>query len=151
MKEITGNLWDYYGKRGATICLTVNGTIKANGEAVMGRGCALEAVQRLRGKSTGVPRYEIAKVWGQRLKDYGLKLMYLCEFDLYMFPVKYNWWERASLELIKKSAQDLATFADVTAGQIILPRPGCGNGRLTWADVKPVIEFLPGNVLVISR
>jgi hypothetical protein len=43
MKEITGELWDYYKKPNYNICLTVNGTIKANGEAVMGRGCALEA------------------------------------------------------------------------------------------------------------
>lgn len=33
----------------------------------------------------------------------------------------------------------------------VLPRPGCGNGRLTWEQVKPVIKFLPDNVWVISR
>jgi hypothetical protein len=141
MKEIRGELWDYYGKPDTKICLTVNGTIKANGCAVMGRGCALEATQRFP---------NIAKVWGQRLKDYRLEFMYLHEFDLFMFPVKYNWWEQASLELIAKSAKALCSPARFEA-QIILPRPGCGNGRLTWAEVKPVIEFLPDNVLVLSR
>ena len=142
MREITGELWDYYKTEGNTICLTVNGTIKANGEAVMGRGCALEAKRHC-------PK--IAAVWGKRLKDYGLKLMWLHEFDLFMFPVKYNWWEQADLELIGRSAADLARAAECEAGNIILPRPGCGNGRLTWDVVKPVLVDLPDNVWVISR
>jgi len=142
MIEIQGELWDFYKKNGATICLTVNGTIKANGSAVMGRGCALEALKKFP---------EIAGVWGKRLKNYGLKLMYLHEFDLFMFPVKYNWWEPADLKLIEESAIALARAAEYE-DTIILPRPGCGNGRLTWEQVKPVISsILPNNVKVISR
>jgi len=42
MREVTGNLWTY---RPAGIrVITTNGTIKASGEAVMGKGCAREAV-----------------------------------------------------------------------------------------------------------
>jgi len=42
MKEVIGNIWNYYNK-GNWIVITTNGTIKKNGEAVMGRGVALEA------------------------------------------------------------------------------------------------------------
>ncbi len=37
MQETTGNLFDQCA---AAICITTNGFVKANGEAVMGRGCA---------------------------------------------------------------------------------------------------------------
>lgn len=141
MKEVKGELWNYYKKDGYRICLTVNGTLKKNGEAVLGRGCALEAKQRLPG---------IAQVWGTRLKDYGLKFMYLHEFDLFMFPVKYNWWEQASLSLIAESIVSLEQTSQ-TEEKIVLPRPGCGNGRLQWEDVRPLLLNLPDNVWVISK
>lgn len=34
--------------------------------------------------------------------------------------------------------------------KVVLPRPGCGNGRLVWADVKPVLAGLPDEVLIIT-
>lgn len=38
MREINGsNIWDFYNK-GFWIAITTNGTVKKNGEAVMGRG-----------------------------------------------------------------------------------------------------------------
>ena len=69
-----------------------------------------------------------------------------------MFPVKYNWWEQASLELIKESAIALKKAAEFE-DTIILPRPGCGNGRLEWPTVKRVLEEvgLPDNVWIITR
>lgn len=37
MREIKGDLWRYYAA-GVPCCITVNGFVKANGCAVMGRG-----------------------------------------------------------------------------------------------------------------
>lgn len=48
MKEVTGNIWDYHEK-GYWIVITTNGTVKANGEAVMGRGVALQAKRKYQG------------------------------------------------------------------------------------------------------
>jgi len=45
MKEITGDIWDFYEK-GFWIVITTNGNVKDNGEAVMGKGIALQARQR---------------------------------------------------------------------------------------------------------
>ena len=33
---------------------------------------------------------------------------------------------------------------------IVIPRPGCGNGRLDWPVVRPLLESLPDTVTVIT-
>ena len=40
MKEVKGDIWNFYNK-GYWIVIPTNGTVKRNGEAVMGRGVAL--------------------------------------------------------------------------------------------------------------
>jgi hypothetical protein len=36
--------------------------------------------------------------------------------------------------------------------KILLPRPGCGYRGLLWEDIKPLIDpILPNNILVISK
>lgn len=145
MKEIVGELWDYYGKPNTVVCITTNGTVKKSGEAVMGRGCAEEAKARF-------PK--LPAVLGAFIKRFGNRPWWghTDGFEgLASFPVKHNWWEQADLELIRESAKRLFDWAANHHETFVLPRPGCGNGRLTWEQVRPVIEFLPDNVLVISR
>lgn len=68
------------------------------------------------------------------------------------FPTKNHWKDRSSILLIEKSAGHLLQIIGNNPGyNWILPRPGCGNGKLQWEKVKPVIEFLPDNVWVIWR
>lgn len=145
MREITGNLWDYYGKPNTIVCITTNGTVKKNGECVMGRGCALEAKTRW-------PR--LPQVLGTAIKQFGNHVRRFVGgdgLDVVCFPVKHNWYEQADLELIKQSVEELAPHAEAESHlTYVLPRPGCGNGRLTWAQVKPLLESLPNNVLVIT-
>jgi len=141
MKEITGNLWDFHGYHNTVICLTTNGTVKANGEGVMGRGNALEATQRFPG---------IAAKLGDRLMHRGNHVEWLF-VGVLMFPVKHQWFERADLELIARSVQELQRFIEANPRLIwILPRPGVGNGKLDWKDVKPLLEKLPDSVYVIT-
>ena len=45
MKEVIGDIWDYHDQ-GHWIVITTNGIVKSNGEAVMGKGIALQAKQR---------------------------------------------------------------------------------------------------------
>lgn len=128
------------------LCITTNGTVKANGECVMGRGCAAEAKARFNG---------IARVLGRHIQTSGnipISLQYPSA-RIYTFPVKHNWFENADPTLIQGSAHWLALQALSHRDRVyILPRPGCGNGHLRWEDVRPVIApILPDNVWVISR
>ena len=71
------------------------------------------------------------------------------------FPVKYNWYEKADLDLIDRSARELKTlFPEGSSGldPIYLVRPGCMNGKLDWEDVKPVLEkYLNNNFIIVER
>lgn len=128
MIEVKGNLWSYPCDIRA---ITTNGTIKKNGDCVMGRGCALEATTRYPG---------IASLLGARIKAQGNVPHMLAE-GLISFPVKHEWHEQADLKLIEQSAKIISAWADVEGwDSIVIPRPGCGNGRLRWAEVKPVLE-----------
>ena len=133
MKEARGDLWDYPAD---VVVITTNGTIKSNGACVMGRGCALEATKLFPG---------IARALGRQIAEHGNHAgripMYNIGRKLVSFPVKHAWYEKASIELIERSARELVELADLWKGcSFVMPRPGCGNGHLDWADVRPVIE-----------
>src|SRR4051812_3283092 len=95
MKEITGNLWDYYGKPNHIVCITTNGMVKRNGKCVMGRGCAFEATQRVPG---------IASALGNRIQAIGNQNVFLDDYKIMTFPVKHHWKDAADLNLISDSA-----------------------------------------------
>lgn len=142
MKEIKGDLWTTPAD---VICITTNGSVQSNGKAVMGRGCALEAKTK----------FPVMEKWlGSSIKKYGnhvVSLGIFMERSFFSFPVKHNWWEKADIELIKRSCTELTERIEPW-NKVLLPRPGCGNGRLKWEDVKKVIApLLPDNVLVISN
>lgn len=135
MIEVRGNLWEYPAD---VRCITTNGTIKKNGECVMGRGCAFEARKKIPG---------IALLLGADIQKNGNHVGWLWGGNLgemlLRFPVKHNWFEKADIELIKRSADELATWCydKPNIKTVLLPRPGCGNGGLNWyAEVKPAIE-----------
>lgn len=148
MKEVTGNLWTYPAD---VRVITTNGTVKKNGECVMGRGCALEAVKGvwdIVGSWPGLPN-----ILGAAISCDGNVPHYLgaCVTPatgiLWSFPVKHEWYQKADIALIKQSAellvQECCAYADDWTDRdpvIVLPRPGCGNGSLRWENVKPVLE-----------
>ena len=141
MKEIKGNLWDYHIDH--IVVITTNGTVNSSGQNVMGRGCAFEAKKR-------IPSLPLTL--GKFIKDQGNHVFTLCH-GLVSFPVKHNWWENADINLIERSAQELSALTDHMGwSSVIIPRPGCGNGRLKWIDVKPVIEpYLDDRFSIISH
>lgn len=152
MIEWTGNLWDI---KADAKCITTNGFVKKNGEAVMGAGIAKQAAKRLP---------QLPRALGNAISAYGNHVAYLAlewvrpengkpyEVDYISFPVKHHWKQPADLELIKRSAVELRALADTWKwDSIILPRPGCGNGKRTWAEVKPMIEvYLDERFMVVS-
>ncbi len=142
MIEVTGNLWE----SGADVfVITTNGTVKKNGECVMGRGCAAEA-KRL---YPGLP-----KLLGDAIREFGnLPHFFNLPHEILTLPVKYHWDERANIDLIERGCHYIRLAALMQPWRtIVMPRPGCGNGGLIWADVRPVVAPLltPDNIHVID-
>lgn len=141
MIEVVGDLWTYPAD---VRVITTNGTVKKNGECVMGRGCAAEAKQKWPGIALGL---------GNLIRQHGNVPFCLFspqndgdKFALWSFPVKHAWYDKADIVLIQKSAKllraECCAYADDWLDRdavIVMPRPGCGNGHLDWNTVKLVL------------
>lgn len=144
MLEKRMNLWDAHDNE-KWIVITTNGFVKKDGSLVMGRGCAREA----KNKYPNLPY-----VFGHMIQEYGNHLYAVHNYKIIAFPVKHNWYEQADIKLIERSTRELVYFVDTSEGvegPIYIPRPGCGNGKLDWKDVKPVLErYLDDRFVVVT-
>jgi hypothetical protein len=117
-------------------CITTNGDINRHGECVMGRGIALTV-------KTYYP--EAAHQLGQLIKAEGNIVHQFFTTPkgtrLLAFPVKHHWMEEANIDLIARSAHQLMDFLQ-PGETALLPRPGCGNGRLKWVNVEPILKAI---------
>ena len=140
MQETCGNIWDYLGR--AVLVITTNGTLDRRGRAVLGRGCARQALQYFP---------DLAERLGQLQQHQGVRVLDL-GVDLVSFPVEESAWSQPDLRLIRQSARQLRDLADEKGWQkIVVPRPGCGGGGLEWRQVKPLLEeCFDDRFLVIS-
>lgn len=142
MLEAQGNVWDFYGAPDTVIVIPTNGDVNRYGECVMGRGLALQAKKRIKG---------IARKLGDAIREFGSVPLYLDDGRCLSFPVKHHWFEHADLELIKRSTDDLGDLAQHAIGESFIGvRFGCGNGKLNWSDVRPILETLPDNVIILN-
>ena len=145
MKEVDGDLW-------RIICdarvITTNGTITNAGRGVMGKGVARDAKQRYLG---------VEGKLGRMLAQHGNHVCLLVEppeIPLIAMPVKHEWHERADYDLIRRSAGELVELVDQHPEwtTVVMPRPGCGNGKLYWANVEKVIRpVLDDRFVVVCR
>jgi len=144
MKEVKGDLWDFH-KQGHWICITTNATIRKDGCLVMGRGCALEAALKWP---------YLSRHLGDFIKGYGNFPILLGEERIITFPVKHTWWEKAFIGLISQSAERVKKLVQAVprVTKLYIPRPGCGNGKLEWSTVKPVLEkiFTDDRFIIVS-
>ena len=144
MQEIEANLWEVPAD---LRMITTNPIVrKKDGACVMGRGCALEAKTRYPG---------IEYRLGELLKAYGNRVMRIGRYDdvvIASFPVKRHWREEAVPELIRRSARQLVELADKFGYRnVVLPRPGCGNGKLSWSEIRPLLaEVLDERFTVLT-
>lgn len=145
---------DMWLEQADALCITTNGIVKANGQAVMGKGVAKEAVQRF---------YGIQTLLGKKLQRRGSRVHLLTRKDrdipyiklprknealkvatpwhLVSFPTKGHWKDASDLKLIATSCKQLKKLVDKMGWEVVLlPRPGCSNGNLNWKDVKSIVK-----------
>jgi hypothetical protein len=129
----------------------------------MGRGVALEATQRFPGI-----RFQL----GQLIETKGNVVSYIDYWapfspasskrghHLVSFPVKHHWAEPADLQLINQSCIQLVALLDSpkfralvkSYGTVVIPRPGCGNGKRDWEkEVKPICSQLDDRFHIITK
>lgn len=145
---IHGDIFDFIGDADC-ICVTTNGTIKTNGELVMGAGVAKQFYDRYNNT------HNIAKKLAELL--YGGKVnlnkMHVVPTHnnvcyraiaaennngthVVSFPTKNHFMDKGDLALIKRSAERMVKFADIYGlKKIIIPSPGTGCGQLNETDV----------------
>lgn len=143
MKEIKGDIFEQH--YADAICVTTNGIVKANGELTMGKGLALEFKERYP---------SLALTLGRAVEKYGNIVLVnkgwemtssnwddTPGYHIVTFPTKNHWRDKASLSLIKRSAEQLVIATDRMGWKkVVLSRPGCGLGGLQWPQVKAVLE-----------
>jgi hypothetical protein len=147
MIELHADLWDTAFERGGSVVVTTNQVVNKNGLAVMGKGCAKECADRYpavpallaalyHAYSPGIPIYlgSITEREHYSPGHWGPA----GAIQLWSLPVKLHWKDKAAIELIRHSIEFLTKRCDL-AYPVVLPRPGCGAGGLSWDEVRPVI------------
>ena len=162
MKQAKGNMLNIDCD---ALVITTNGYVKRDGSCVMGRGCAKQVADL-------VPEIPFMlgaaiKKHGNRVNF--IMHQVNTNIDLISYPVKPvmvvnngtnlvnhmakrvkigdsigGWAAKATMELIIEMAWELSEMADNNPQwkNIILPRPGCGAGELTWEQVEPHLTVI---------
>ena len=143
MKIYHCDIWSL-ADRADAICITTNGLTKANGEAVMGKGIALQARQRFPG---------IDRVLGDHLRYNGnIPGIIKVNPTIVSFPTKNDWRDKSDLDLIEKSAKFFAAMIEKHGWhKVVMPKPGCANGGLRWPQVEPIIDRWLPSVFICDR
>lgn len=135
MVEVRGNIWDAIHPQD-WVAITTNSTLRKDGALVMGRGIALEAKERWPW---------LPKLAGELIRTHGLRVekIHTKTERIVLFPVKYEFYLPAQLPLIEQSTKQLVELEpSLEGGRILLGRPGCGNGKLDWLEVEPILKSL---------
>ncbi len=151
-----GDLWDWYA-RGFWIVVTTNiGWDPRSLANNMGAGVALQAAIRFPG---------LSRQYGELCRELGAATPVTphLRHRLFLFPVKplldlrnpeRSWAQDASLNLIERSARELAEHVERMGlkGRVAMAFPGCGNGNASPSDVLPILEHhLSGLVELVDR
>ncbi|MBP9096076.1 MAG: macro domain-containing protein [Ignavibacteria bacterium] len=112
-----------------------------NTEGVMGKGIALEF------KESFPENYKLYKKAcdAGEIKTGNMFVTHTNRLDnpkyIINFPTKQHWRNPSKIEYIKEGLIDLEkVINDYEIKSIAIPPLGCGNGKLNWKVVKPLIE-----------
>lgn len=130
MRELIGDLWSCSG----SLVIPTNLCVRADGQAVMGRGVALEAARRYPA---------LPAEYGRRLSrgSRSIELWDGGNVRLVLLPTKEDWRHPSSLVFVERQVIALAADPRIE-GDVFLPLLGCGLGGLREADVVPMLRRL---------
>lgn len=147
------------------ICITTNGQVLTDGRAAMGGGCAGVCARKypetairlgkcLTNFATNQPFVIGALDKQGKYLEPTMKLIKARRFKclVFSFPTIDRILDGAKLNLIEQSAMELKVLVDrFELRGVIVPRPGCGIGGLSYREVKPVLErFFDDRFTVVS-
>lgn len=152
---VKGDLWEYQTAIGGEwVVIPTNMTIKKNGNAVLGRGVAKQALDK----------YPLLDMWyGNILKmhqekvgeDHYIGFAIDYTLGLIMFPVKDYWSEKAQMDILKWSFKQLRLFLLLNPNQkVVMPVVGIGFGEIPIKKVEHLMEkYFKGisNIVVVYR
>ena len=144
MIEAKGDLWEI-GKTASAIVITTNGSLRKNGDSVMGGGCAREAAERYPLLAADLGRAVLKR--GNHCHVFRYSSMQ----EIVAMPTKNSVSRSSPLPLVVRSVaelNELAYWHDWT--RVVLPRPGCGLGGLLWRNVKPIVDELDDRFTVVT-
>ena len=136
MIEMACNLWL---ERADYRCILTTGVVTEEGLAVLESPLAKEAATRFAGLDLDLGRLITAR--GNHV--------HVIRQGLVSFPIQQFQWSGPNLQIIERSAQELSGL--VGAAKTLLPRPGCGEGELSWEDVSQALASLPDNIVVVQH
>lgn len=135
MKIIKKDIWDFI-EEGWHIVVPTNGHVNSDGQAVMGMGIAYQCNKLIKGMSVAL---------GKLIKRHGHHVFLFDRQKVITFPTKHHWKEKANLELIKDSCLKLKSLMEMKPEiKVVMPKVGCGNGKLDWDHVAPIIQEILG-------
>ena len=138
MRSERGSIWAYEKTHVLVIPTNIGWRTKTQAN-VMGRGLALQAAKK----------YPDFQLWfGKECAARGAETPVLLYPDgpLIAFPVKplnvsaphLSWQSRANLQLINRSAKQLAELK--VDRPVAVSMVGCGNGGLDMSEVRPILD-----------
>lgn len=127
---ISGDLWDHH-RNGTVVAITTGGLLRKDGSCSMPSGCARQAADRFP---------SLPYTLGEQIKNFGMHV-----FDLgnrvVSFPVENSPFENPELRIIEQSCHELVELVNYKQWEkVIVPRPGCGRGGLSWNEVEPILK-----------
>lgn len=109
-----------------------NGTVKANGELVMGAGAALAARKLAPATPHTIGDMLLSGQYPRCGRGVLYGLVVIRAFGVGAFQTKCNYWEKSSYELIELSSMVLRVYALANADlRIAMNFPGIGYGGLS--------------------
>lgn len=129
-KETSGDLWTYPA---AYRVITTNGVVTSTAprKLVMGAGIAKQAKDMFP---------YLPETLGKLVLERGNIPLLLNHERIITLPTKHHWKDASDIGLIVSGILLLVELVDRNKIQsVVMTRPGCGNGWLSWDDVRPEI------------